>query len=251
MTAIGGFQNEKEVAEKFNNWKKDKDAQEWLKIMMYNLDEIQSVESIEFGGEGYKSDVLVTVVVKIIRTSGEKTIQSVEKIQVKLVSGATGSNQIERKYVKSYIKQWHIPEDVKNSLELFCGAKPPRENSRNEKRMYIDELTEQEQDNLKKFLKENMVMMISDVIRGRGRYAAEWMLVIHKYEGYKWKLVSINEAINYYVGEHDVEFTARGGIRIGRVTMQRKGGDNGKESANQLQFKSNPLGVFNIKDELY
>ena len=72
------------------------------------------------------------------------------------------------------------------------------------------------------------------------------MLAVHKHQGYRWKLVSINEAINHYVGDHKVEYTHQGGIRLGGVTMQRKGGDNGERTANQLQFKANPLSIFDL-----
>ncbi len=245
-TAKGGFDNEKEVAEKFTNWKNDKDAQQWLEIMMYDLNDIITVEGIEFGSRGYKADVLVTVVVKIRRKSGDREVTSVEKIQVKLVSKKSGSNQIERKYVDSYKEIWHMPDDIANILKHFCGELPPREGCMDSKRMYMNEFTSSERNNLCQFLDDNMVMIISDIIRGRGRFAAEWMLVIHKHQGYNWKLISINEAINHYVGDHKVEYTPNGGIRIGRITMQRKGGDNGKETANQLQFKANPLSIFSL-----
>lgn len=246
QTAKGGFENEKEVAEKFTNWRNDKDAQRWLKIMMYDLKDIITVKGIEFGSRGYKADVLVTVVVKIKRKSGDKELTSVEKIQVKLVSNKSGSNQIERKYVDSYKEIWHMPEDVANILKHFCGELPPREGGVDSKRMYMNEFTSSERNNLYHFLEDNMVMIVSDIIRGRGRFAAEWMLVIHKHQGYRWKLISINEAINHYVGDHKVEYTSNGGIRLGRITMQRKGGDNGKETANQLQFKANPLSIFTL-----
>ena len=243
-TAKGGFDNEREVSKKFTNWRNDKDAQQWLKIMMYDLKDIISVDGLEFGSRGYKADVLVTVVVRIKRKSGDKEITSVEKIQVKLVSNKTGSNQIERKYVDSYKELWHMPDNVADTLKHFCGELPPREGGVDSKRMYMNEFTSSERNNLYHFLEDNMVMIVSDIIRGRGRFAAEWMLVIHKHQGYRWKLISINEAINHYVGDHKVEYTSNGGIRLGRITMQRKGGDNGKETANQLQFKANPLLIF-------
>lgn len=244
LTAKGGFENEKEVAEKFTNWKTDRDAQQWLKIMMYELKDIITVEGIEYGSKGYKADVIVTVKIKIKRKTGGKELTSVEKIQVKLVSNKRGSNQIERKYVDSYKGIWHMPDDIADILKHFCGELPPREGCENSKRMYMNEFSSSEQENLCQFLEDNMVMIISDIIRGRGRFAAEWMLVIHKHQGYRWKLISINEAINHYVGDHKVEYTSNGGIRLGRITMQRKGGDNGKETANQLQFKANPLSIF-------
>lgn len=245
-TAKGGFDNEKEVAEKFTNWRNDKDAQQWLKTMMYDLKDIITVEGIEFGSRRYKADVLVTVKVIIKRKSGDRELTNVEKIQVKLVSNKSGSNQIERKFVDSYKEIWHMPDDVANTLKHFCGELPPRDGCIDSKRMFMNEFTSSERDNLCQFMEENMVMIISDIIRGRGRFAAEWMLVIHKHQGYSWKLISINEAINHYVGDHKVEYTPNGGIRLGKITMQRKGGDNGKKTANQLQFKANPLSIFTL-----
>jgi hypothetical protein len=38
----------------------------------------------------------------------------------------------------------------------------------------------------------------------------------------------------------------KGSINIGRVGVQRKGGDNGRETANMLQFKLDPTSLFNI-----
>ena len=40
-TARNGFRNEQEIADKFNNWKNDSDARQWLAIMMYDLSERQ------------------------------------------------------------------------------------------------------------------------------------------------------------------------------------------------------------------
>ncbi|WP_078214738.1 hypothetical protein [Bacillus mycoides] len=34
--------------------------------------------------------------------------------------------------------------------------------------------------------------------------------------------------------------TRSGSLRIGRITIQRKGGDAGRETARMLQFKINP-----------
>ena len=51
------------------------------------------------------------------------------------------------------------------------------------------------------------------------------------------------EAIKFY-SEGPVELTRAGNLKIGRITMQRKGGDNGRDTAKMLQFKINPVQLF-------
>ena len=62
-TAKQGFQNEKDIVSKFNNWKTDSNAKIWLEIMNYNLDEIEYVEAVVLSG--YKADVQVQVTIKL------------------------------------------------------------------------------------------------------------------------------------------------------------------------------------------
>lgn len=240
--AKGGFENEQEVANKFNNWKEDKDAQCWLKIMMYELNEIESVHAEKIGQKGFKSDINVVIKIHIKK----KQLETVENIQVKLVSSNTsGFNQIEKRKVDFYTEQWHLTPKIKQLLKLYDGELPPRKKGRSTKRMYVDEFTKEEQTELKSFFQKHFVMIISDVIRGRGRFAAEWTLVINKYEDtYRWKLLAVNEAISIYAGNCMVTFTSNGNIKLGLITLQRKGGDGGKDSANMLQFKVNPLKLF-------
>ncbi len=38
----------------------------------------------------------------------------------------------------------------------------------------------------------------------------------------------------------------QGNIKIGNITMQRKGGDSGRKTAQMLQFKRNPAELFDI-----
>lgn len=239
-----GFSNEQEVADKFNNWKNDTDAQEWLKIMMYSLDEITSVKAEKIGAKGYKSDINVIINVAIKKKSNDIELTSVENIQVKLVSNDIGFNQVEKKKVGQYLKTWHIDSEIENLLKLYDGELPPKDGSRDSKRMFVDEFSDEEQAKLKSFLQKNLIMIISDVIRGRGRFAAEWTLVINKSDGYRWRLIAVNEAISIYAGDCQVKFTDRGNIHLGNITLQRKGGDNGADSANMLQFKANPMILF-------
>lgn len=76
--ARDGFKNEKDVVTKFNNWEIDKDAQEWLKIMGYDLDEIEYVVARIL--HGYKTDVQAQITIKL------KKLIDVQNLQVKLVS---------------------------------------------------------------------------------------------------------------------------------------------------------------------
>lgn len=246
--AKGGFENEKEVAEKFNNWKTDVYAQQWLKIMMYNLEEIVSVKASKIGEKGYKSDINITIEIEIFKKGKKLNILSVENVQVKLVSGKKGFNQVEKRKVNSYVNMWHIDNRTKELLMLYDGELPPRTVGRSDKRMYINEFTDEEQKHLYSFFQKNIIMIISDIIRGRGRFAAEWTLVIQKIDNsFNWVLMSVNEAINIYAGDCKVRFTLTGNIHLGNITLQRKGGDNGAETANMLQFKVDPIILFNNK----
>jgi len=55
---------------------------------------------------------------------------------------------------------------------------------------------------------------------------------------------SINEAMNVF-GNGDVAISPRGSLNIGKIGMQRKGGDGGRDTAKMLQFKINPVELFN------
>ncbi|WP_312845138.1 hypothetical protein [Campylobacter sp. MIT 99-7217] len=106
-------------------------------------------------------------------------------------------------------------------------------------------LKKEEQDKILHFFSENKSLILNDILKGRGQFASEWFLVILRLknlENIKWILKPINEVINFYDGE--VIFTQNGNLKIGRVTMQRKGGDNGRKSATMLQFKINPCELF-------
>jgi hypothetical protein len=59
-----------------------------------------------------------------------------------------------------------------------------------------------------------------------------------------WTLLPMSIVINFY-GNGEVRITDKGNIKIGRITMQRKGGDAGRSTANMLQFKINPAEIVN------
>jgi len=237
-TAKDGFKNEVFVVAEFNSWKESKLAQDWLKAMSYNLDEIESVQATKVKGS-YKADVQVAINIEIKL----KSLVDIQNLQVKLVSNPKGFNQIDKRWLKSYRELWDIPDDVYELLQYFTGEKKPKiENSKDERRMFANEFAPNEQQILLDFFRENKTLIVSDILKGRGKFSAEWMLVILKLkneESIQWALEPINKVLNHF-GNGEVLITPRGSFKIGNITIQRKGGDNGRESANMLQFKINP-----------
>jgi hypothetical protein len=132
-TAKGGFSNEDDVVKKFNNWKNDKDAQAWLKIMDYNLDKIEKIEAIKITGS-HKTDVQVKIKIYL------KESIVAENISIKLVSNPTGFNQIDKRWVDKYAELWEIPKNIIKSLKLFTEeTAPQKKNIKDLRRMFFDE----------------------------------------------------------------------------------------------------------------
>ena len=55
----------------------------------------------------------------------------------------------------------------------------------------------------------------------------------------------MNKVMSFF-GSGSIDITSRGSLKIGKITMQRKGGDGGKDTAKMLQFKINPGLAFKI-----
>lgn len=233
--ARDGFKNEKDVVRKFNNWESDGDAREWLKIMGYDPDEIEYVEAAII--RGFKTDVQTQITVKL------KKVADVQNIQVKLVSNTKGFNQIDKRWVDSYAEMWNIPRDVAELLKYFTGEYKPYREVKDERRMFLNELSPEEQSKILDFFENNRTLILCDILKGRGKFAAEWMLVIQKTDNVRWVLKAMNHVLNHY-GGGEISITARGSLKLGRVTVQRKGGDGGRKTAGMLQFKINPAELF-------
>ncbi|MCR4334528.1 MAG: type II restriction endonuclease [Patescibacteria group bacterium] len=241
-TAKAGFKNEQDVIDRFNNWKNDKIAQDWLTEMNYKVDDIEFVKALKVRGS-YKADVQVriTIVIKL------KSQEDLQNLQVKLVSNLEGGfNQIDKRWTDKYAELWNIPKDVIKILKLFTGEISPEKKKKLKdlRRMSFLEMNEIDQGKIINFFNENKILIISDLLKGRGEFSADWTLVICKnVNESKWVLKSINEVMNVF-GSGDVRITREGSLKIGKIGMQRKGGDGGRESAKMLQFKINPVELF-------
>ncbi|BDB64227.1 hypothetical protein T36_0674 [Helicobacter cinaedi] len=236
QTAKNGFKNEAFVVAIFNDWQNETLAQKWLKAMGYNLESIEEVKAEKIKGS-FKADVQIVILVQIKL----QKLQDVQNIQVKLVSNNQGFNQIDKRWLTSYNELWNFPKDIYEILQYFVGEKEPKiENPKDKRRMFFNEFSQKEQNKILNFFNENKILILNDILKGRGQFASEWFLVILRLESnIEWVLKPINEVINFYGGE--VVFSLQGSLKIGKVTMQRKGGDGGRESAKMLQFKINPL----------
>ena len=112
--------------------------------------------------------------------------------------------------------------------------------------MFLNEFSPYDREVLINWFKQNRRLIVSDILKGRGEYSASWMLVIQNVEGnYTWILNPMDEVLQKMGLDGDVRISPRGSLNIGKITMQRKGGDGGRPSANQLQFKINPIDLLN------
>ena len=238
--AQAGLKNEHKVIAKFNNWQSDRDAREWLAIMNYNLEDISWVKAVKI--EHYKADVQVQIGIK------QQQAIAVENLQVKLVSNRSGFNQIDKRWVDRYHKLWNFPAPVCKNLKHFTGELAPKiTHPRNPLRMFMDEFSASEQTELLSFFQEHKNLIVPDIFRGRGKFAAEWMLVIQKLKNNqtRWVLKPMTIVINHYA-KGIVKFSSKGSIMLAKIIIQRKGGDRGRKSANMLQFKIDPTELFNL-----
>ena len=191
---------------------------------------------------GFKTDVQVQITVKL------KEVIDAQNLQVKLVSNPKGFNQIDKRWVDKYVEMWNIPVDISAILKRYTGEiKPTILIPKDKRRMFANEFSEKEQSDILLWLNNNQSFIVSDILKGRGQFTAEWMMVAQKTKfDSRWILKPMNFCLNYF-GNGNVEMTERGNFKIGKITMQRKGGDGGRNTANMLQFKLNPAELFDIE----
>jgi len=248
--AKGGYQNEDDIINKFNDWQSDVHAQQWIGEMGYDVNaikslsaisgadakrEIQKIRNVKLGPT--KTDVQLCVMLEV----GNET--HIENIQAKLVSveGRGPGNQVDKRWVSTYAEMWNIPDPISNILKRFTGEISPNVfNTKYDNRMIMHEFTQAERNLVLQFVNRNKIMIVNDVLKGRGPLATEWFLVVRSFgDQYLTTIKPINVVTNFF-GGGDVVVSPKGSINIGRIRMQRKGGDSGRTSAQTLQFKVYP-----------
>lgn len=261
-TAKGGFQNEHDVTAKFNNWQNDVEAKQWLKLLGYESSKIKELiavqipasisqaKFIELGGtldklnetkRFKKADIQIQVKIVI------DDVVYLENISLKKANANAAYNQVDKRPVSTYQCMWGFDDKVADILKRFTGEYPPPSTSslKDPRRVNFTEFNDKELKQVVDFFEQNKHRVINDLFQGRGALKADWMLVTKKMadsENVQWVLKSIVDVCNHY-SNGAIEVSPRGSMKIGRVTMQRKGGT---PDPNSLQFKCNPLELFGI-----
>ncbi|MCB1176433.1 MAG: hypothetical protein KDK36_02535 [Leptospiraceae bacterium] len=269
LTAKGGFLNEKAICDIFNDWKKSDLAKDWLIHMGYDLKKINEVIAIQIPTRISRKDSLkyritdaeydeatkfkkADAQIKIFIELGN--VVKVENLSLKKANSDSNFNQVDKRSVDTYQKMWGFDNDLAHWLKLFTGQILPKEEKslisselrEFNKRIYVDEFPKRMASKLLDFLESKKILIVSDIIKGRGSLSADWILVtkhdVNTLEN-AWVLVDINLAMNYF-GNGEIKISPRGSISIGKITMRRKGGTPDPTS---LQFKINPCGLFDLE----
>ena len=206
-TAKSGFANERDVRDKFNQWQNDKDAQNWLQIMGYKLEKLHSVTAIQIPAKIKKStaeDYGVTADVQIklfIQIAG---ILKIENISLKKAKSEADFNQIDKRSVTNYQTIWKFDDEIAFWLKLFSGEILVNPNLqlpsgekinqkypnfinpllRDSRRIFINEMPSEIQQKILSFFEYNKIIVIADILKGRGGLSADWILVITAQHGH-------------------------------------------------------------------
>ena len=237
--AKSGFITEDQVANEFNNWKYSTITPRWFKQMKLSDIKHVTARTTRSLGKNTKADILVTV-------NETQVGISVKKFKASF-------NQIDKRRIDSYVKMWNIPNNISILLRQYCGEEGFRpmdhnqSNVRDSRRYFLTELDPSDQNALLDFFTKNQRQIIHDILRGNEYPRVDYMLVVQKNgDGLKQsKIIDINLVIEYLLGS--VHITKRGSLKMGKITIQRKGGDAGKSSAQMLQFKFSPQNIMNLR----
>jgi hypothetical protein len=174
-TAKSGFRNEE-------------DAQDWLTVMNYDIEEIKNVEAVKVPGH-HKADIQVKVTITFKRALG------IENLSLKLVTTSTGFNQIDKREIEKYVEMWNIPAEIEKALKLFTGKKRSTlKNLKDSRRMLLTEMSQKIQNSIVDFFTQNKILIVTDLLKGNDEFSADRFMVVWKQDGKNplWLIRDIN-----------------------------------------------------------
>lgn len=182
-TAKAGFANERDIADKFNNWKSDPEVRKWLSIMGYTFSEIISVKAKVISG--YKADLNVVVIVEF------KDCSDIQNISIKKANSDSDFNQVDKRWIDSYVALWDMPHEISRLLKIFSGEIRPitlvesgeitqkiYDSLRDKRRFFMNEFHPSDRDKILDFFRNNKTLIVADILKGRGEFSADWFLVV-------------------------------------------------------------------------
>lgn len=239
-TAKSGFHYETLLAEAISNTETDLSRSVLLKLGLV-LSDIKNVK-VEVPRSRYKTDLVIAITLQDDSIVTKKL--SIKKSQANF-------NQLDRRSSEKMKKEFSLTEDEFRLLKFFCGdSKPPEyseSKTKSHKRMFITEFTEIDQKVLLEMFEKIKIAYITSAFKGnRPEHEPDYMVTISTKKGDNTlsldmiHISKMEDAINTYLGDASVSISKKGSIKIGELTVQRKGGDGGKESANDIQVKVRP-----------
>ena len=172
-------------------------------------------------------------------------ILAMKGISMKTYKPEVSFSQANRGSLETYVEELGISYGVAETLRAFVVKNHGGE------RTMLNEAPASEQDELLNFFRLYQRQIISHVLRGKakGVLKADWLLLheakdadwINKVGQRKfWHLYPMSQVIDCCCSESPA-ITKAGNLTLGLgLTLQRKGGDGGAKTANDLQFKLNP-----------
>ena len=172
-------------------------------------------------------------------------ILGMKGISMKTYKPEVSFSQANRGSLQTYVEELGISYGVAETLRAFVVKNHGGD------RTMLNEAPASEQDELLNFFRLYQRQIISHVLRGKakGVLKADWLL-LHETKDEDWiskvgnrdcwHLYPMATVIDCCCGEAP-SITKAGNLTLGLgLTLQRKGGDGGAKSANDLQFKLNP-----------
>jgi hypothetical protein len=172
-------------------------------------------------------------------------ILAMKGISMKTYKPEVSFSQANRGSLETYVEELGISYGVAETLRAFAIKNHGGE------RTMLNEVPPSEQDELLNFFRLYQRQIVSHVLRGKAKAVlkADWLMLhetreadwINKVGNREfWHLYPMAKVIDCCCSE-EPSITKAGNLILGLgLTLQRKGGDGGAKTANDLQFKLNP-----------